>query len=189
MPLRFIAHTAIEFGPLLLFFFVSGVWGFYPGAAALVISTLVALCSSVMLLKRFAYFSFTVSTFTLLSGIATLYLREPIWLVLEFTLSNLLFGLIILTARRRGKLLLRSLFSHMFLITDRGWWIISFRWGWVFITVGVTNQLFWYWYPDEVQWTMFRFIATILTIVFGLSQFFLSRRERLPEASPWGLRR
>lgn len=188
MPRTFIAHLLIEFGPLTVFFFVSAGWGFYPGAAALVLATVLALYSSLYHLKRFAIFSFCVSAFTLLSGLATLYLREPLWIVLEFTVSNLLFGIILLFAQRRGRLFLRNMFQHMFHISEQGWRLLTTRWGWAFIVIGGTNQLFWYWYPDENLWTLFRFVVTLLTFVFAISQFSVSRRERLPDASRWGMK-
>ena len=185
----FMAHSLIEFGPLILFFLISTIWGFYPGAAALVISTLAALIFSLSYFKRFAYFSVSVSSLTLFSGGITLYLHQPIWLVLEFTLSNLFFGLALLFAQRRGRLILESMFDHMFSISRKGWRTLTIRWGWVLVLIGVTNQVFWYLCPNEELWTLFRFIVTVLTFIFALSQFSLSKRERLPEASPWGLRR
>lgn len=188
MSKLFIAHLLIEFGPLIVFFFVSAGWGFYPGATALVVSTVAALYYSTFHLKRFAWFSFTVSLFTLVSGIATLYFQQPLWIVLEFTISNLAFGLVLLLARRQGKLFLKSMFQHMFLITEAGWRLLTARWGWAFIVIGSTNQLFWYWCPNEDLWTLFRFVVTLLTFVFAISQFSLSRRERLPDASRWGMR-
>lgn len=187
MSKLFFAHSFTEFGPLTLFFFVSACWGFYPGAAALVIATVATLLYSVFHLKRFAYFSLTVSIFTLLSGFATLYFHQPEWLVLEFTISNLLFGIILLSAYRRQRLVLKRLFNHMFAMTDSGWHILTRRWGWAFIMIGASNQIFWQFFPHEDQWTLFRFIVTLLTIIFALSQFSLSRKERLPNATKWGL--
>ncbi len=189
MSLLFLIHLLIEFGPLILFFFVSAIWGFYPGATVLVISTLVALIVSAFHLQRFAIFSFTVSVLTLVSGFATLYLRQPLWLVLEFTVSNLLFALVLYAALRRDRLYLKSMFQHMFLMTDRGWRILTARWCWVFFATGVSNQVYWHYIPDENHWTWFRFVTTFLTVVYALSQFSLSRRERLPEATVWGMRK
>jgi intracellular septation protein len=187
MSKAFITHSFIEFGPLTLFFFVSACWGFYPGATALVLSTLATLVYSIFHLKRLAYFSLTVSLFILLSGFATLYLHQPEWLVLEFTISNIFFGVALISAYRRHTLILKRLFKHMFSMTDQGWRILTLRWGAAFLIIGITNQIFWEIYPNENKWTLFRFIVTLLTIVFALSQFSLSRRERLPDASPWGL--
>ncbi len=37
-------------------------------------------------------------------------------------------------------------------------------------------------------WVYYKVLAVIVTWVFGFYQFTLSRKERLPESSPWGLR-
>jgi intracellular septation protein len=186
---RFIVLSLVEFGPLTLFFFVSAIWGFYPGATALVASTVAALVYSILVFKRFAAFSFAVSLLTLVFGTATVYLHKPIWIVLEYTITNLIFGIILFMANHRGHPILKDFFGHMFSITDKGWVILSERWAWAFIIIGVTNQAFWHLYPYENLWTLFRFIATLLTFIFGMYQLTVSKRERLPDSTAWGLRR
>ncbi|MBC7982019.1 hypothetical protein H7X65_03000, partial [Candidatus Parcubacteria bacterium] len=41
--------------------------------------------------------------------------------------------------------------------------------------------------PAE-QWVYYKGLATLATITFSLYQFRLSKKERLPESSPWGMR-
>jgi intracellular septation protein len=188
MSRAFAEHTCIEFGPLTLFFFVSFIWGFYPGANALVVSTLVALIYSLYRHKRFAVFSFTVSSLILVCGTLTVLLHEPRWLVWEYTLSNLAFGIASLVSVYQHRPLLRLLFSHMFAIHERGWMKLTLRWGIVFCIAAITNQLFWEWYQDEDLWTLFRFISTFVIFIFGLSQLYISKQERLEGSTPWGLR-
>jgi intracellular septation protein len=189
MSKRFVVLSLIEFGPLTLFFFVSALWGFYPGATALVLSTVAALASSLLIYKRFAAFSFVVSMLTLIFGTATVYLHEPIWIVLEFTITNLLFSAILFVAYARNHAILEDFFGHMFSITHAGWMTLSWRWAWAFLIIGMSNQLFWHLFPATHQWTLFRFIATFLTFLFGMSQLTVSKRERLPDSSPWGLKK
>jgi intracellular septation protein len=188
MSRTFLEQTAIEFGPLTLFFFVSWVWGFYPGATALVISTLIAMAYSLYRFRRFAVFSFTVSTLVLLCGTATVWLHEPEWIVLEYTISNLAFGIATLVSYLRGHPLLKDFFSHMFHITDKGWMTLTLRWSIVFIIAGISNQAYWEIYNDPNDWTLFRFVSTLAIFAFGISQFYLSKRERMPDSSPWGLK-
>lgn len=189
MSKRFVILSFIEFGPLTLFFFVSAIFGFYPGATALVASTLAALVASVLLYRRFAAFSFIVSLLTLIFGTATVYLHEPIWIVLEFTITNILFSIILFVACSRNHAILEDFFGHMFSITHAGWMTLSWRWAWAFLVIGFSNQLFWYIHPVPPLWTMFRFVATFLTFLFGISQLTVSKRERLPDSSPWGLKK
>lgn len=188
MSKTFAQHTFIEFGPLTLFFFVSWIWGFFPGATALVVSTFLALVYSLVHFKRFAIFSFTASALVLVFGTLTIWLHNPVFLVLEYTLSNAILGVVLVGSYFYGHPLLRDLFSHMFSISRKGWMILTVRWGLVFIIAGITNHIFWELYPNEDAWALFRFFATLLTFLFGISQLLVSKRERLPDSSAWGLK-
>ncbi len=188
MSLEFFIHSCIEFGPLTLFFILSFFSDFYVAALGLVIATLIALVGSIMRYRRFALFTFFTSVFILICGTATVYFHDPRWIVIEYTLSNTIFACALLIGWWHNKPVLRNLFDHMFLISDRGWMILTFRWGVLFLVTAITNQLFWEMYPNESSWALFRFVSTIGAFIFGISQFAVSRRERLPDSSPWGLR-
>lgn len=187
MSKEFAVHTCIEFGPLTAFFVASFFFDFYTAATVLVVTTVLALATSFIRYRRFAAFSFFCSVFVLICGTATVYFHDPRWIVIEYTLSNLAFACAILGAWFNKHPLLRDLFGHMFLITEKGWLILSWRWGVCFLVTAITNQLWWWMWPDENVWTVFRFASTIGIFVFGMLQFLTSRKERLPEASPWGL--
>jgi intracellular septation protein len=187
MSKEFAIHTSIEFGPLTAFFVASFFFDFYTAAAILVLTTLASLITSFIRYRRFAAFSFFCSIFVLICGTATVYFHDPRWIVIEYTISNLLFAGGLLGGWFMHRPVLRDLFGHMFLITEQGWMTLTMRWGLCFLITGVSNQLWWWIFPDETLWTLFRFVSTIGVFVFGMCQFFTSRRERLPEASPWGL--
>jgi intracellular septation protein len=78
------------------------------------------------------------------------------------------------------------LFEGMFAITDRGWRILSLRWGIFFLIVACGSEIARFYSYDA--WVAYRFMSMFALAAFGCTQFFLSRRERLPEASPWGVR-
>lgn len=189
MSLEFAILTAIEFGPLTAFFLTSYLSDFYTAALVLVISTLIGLIVSVIRYGRFAYFSFLMGFFVLTCGSATVYLHDPRWLVIEYTVNNISLSAALLIAYYfYDKPFLRTLFGHMFSISEKGWMLLSWRWGMVFLITGVTNQIFWEMTRNEYHWTIFRLFATCAIFAFGMSQFYTSKKERLPESSSWGLR-
>jgi intracellular septation protein len=189
MSLEFALLTAIEFGPLTVFFITSYIYDFYTAALFLVIATIIALIVSVLRYRRFAYFSFLMGLFVLICGSATVLFHDPRWLVIEYTVNNCSLALALLGGYYfLNRPVLRDLFGHMFMISEKGWMILSWRWGMLFLITGVTNQIFWELVRDEYLWTIFRLLATVFIFVFGMSQFLTSRRERLPEGSAWGLR-
>jgi len=183
----FLISFAIEFGPICLFFLGTELGNFFVGTALLVASTALALLTSLIRDKRVPLFSVISSSFVLAFGIATLILMDPLWLVLEYTLYNGLFGLAMFIGLLFGKPLLKPLFEGMFQISDYAWKLLSIRWGIFFLLTAVANEYVWHNHTEEA-WVYFRLIAAVVLCVFGFSQFFLARRERLPHASPWGLR-
>jgi intracellular septation protein A len=72
-------------------------------------------------------------------------------------------------------------------MTDLGWNILTKRWIAVFIILTVTNEIA-RMYLTPQDWVIYKSLATVGTIIFSLYQFTLSKKERLPESSPWGMR-
>lgn len=178
----------IEFGPVALFFFVTESKGFFAGTAVLIASTILAVGGSILRDGRIPLFSIFASSFVLLFGVLTLFFWEPRFLVIEYTLYNGISGVVILAGLFFGKALLKPLFEGMFLISDKAWRILSLRWSLFFIVTAIGNELAWTWYGED-GWVMYRLGAAVLLCIFGFSQFFLARKERLPDATAWGLRK
>lgn len=183
----FLVSFAIEFGPITLFFLGTELGNFFVGTALLVASTALALLVSLIRDKRIPSFSLISSSFVLVFGMATLIMMNPLWLVLEYTLYNGLFGLAMFLGLAFNRPLLKPLFEGMFQITDRAWSLLSIRWGIFFLLTALSNEYVWRNFSEET-WVYYRLAAAVVLCVFGFSQFFLARRERLPHASPWGLR-
>jgi intracellular septation protein len=78
------------------------------------------------------------------------------------------------------------LFQNVFHISEKGWSILSLRWGFFFLLLAGLNE----WVRQSLtpdMWVTFKLVTIVGTIAFGVSQFILARRERLPDATPWGL--
>lgn len=189
---QFVVSFLIEFGPIVLFFLGSeyyhGLKGFFFGTQLLVASTPIALIASYVREKRFALFPFAVGIFVLLLGGATLFFHDPRWIQLEYTLYNGLFGAILLIALSFGKLPLKYMFSSLVAVTDRGWQILSLRFGIMLVLLALLNQIVLNLHVIQL-WVYFRLFSFVFTNSFSVLQVFMLRRERLPEANMWGLRK
>lgn len=183
----FFASLAIEFGPVVIFFVIARQYGIFAGTASLILTTVGALLWSLFRDKRIPLFSVISSSFVLVCGGATLISHDAYWVVLEYTIYNGLFGIVLLIGSLRGHGLLKELFSTMFHITDHGWKILSLRWSFFLLIVAFGNEIVWRMY-GEGPWVHYRLFAALFLCIFGFSQFFLVRTHRLPHASPWGLR-
>ena len=163
------------------------MYGFFVGVWWLIVGTCLSLGISLWRDKRIPLFALIASGFVLLSGIITLYTQNPFWIVLEYALYNIAFASAMVIGYFRGKPALKPLFKTMFDLTDRGWHILSLRWGGFFLLCAILSEVVWRMYGEET-WVTYRFVMSIILGAFGFSQFFLARRHRMPTASPWGLR-
>lgn len=185
---RFLVSLAIEFGPVAVFFLVTSRSGFFAGVAALIVATLVAMLVSLIRDKRVPIFSVIASTFVIIFGTMTLIVMDPKWIVLEYTLYNAFFGIALIAGVYMKRPLLKVLFHSMFDICDKGWLILSQRWGVFFILIAISNEIVWNMYTEET-WVQYRLLATLAMSIFGFAQFGVAKKYRLESASPWGLRK
>lgn len=184
---HFLASVGIELGPVLLFFAGSVFFGFVAGVGALMVAAGVSVAYSLFRDRRMPLFSLITSLFVLAFDTAALVTHDPFWIVLEYGLYYGCFGVLLIGSYFFHKPGLKLFFPTLFRITDRGWCSLSFRWGYFFLVSACISEAIWRLYSYEV-WVYFRFSVVFFMIVFGLSQVFLLRKERLPDASPWGLR-
>jgi len=161
--------------------------GFILSTAIFTGATIIALISSYFYENRIALFPLVSGVSVITFGILTVSFKDPYLFVLKDTVYNGFFFLVLLigVVKRRGYL--QHLFSSLFDLTQKGWYILSFRWMIMFFLLLVSNELVWRMYPLEI-WVRYKIIATIATTIFGLYQIFLARDNRNPTASPWGLR-
>lgn len=108
-------------------------------------------------------------------------------MIIKDTLYNGIFALVLFGGLYYGKLFLKILFGGMFAMTDYGWKVLTMRWATMFTLLAITNEIARF-YLDEYGWVNYKFIATLVTMTFSLYQFRLSKKERLPEATQWGMR-
>lgn len=187
-----LVNWSIEFWPILLFFgALALLWdsssGFVFATGLFTASTALALMVAYVRERRIALFPIISGIFVIVFGVLTLYYNEPHIFVLKDTVYNGFSALLLFFGLLKGKWLLKYLFGSLFDIADEGWRILSFRWMIAFVILFITNEYFWRNYPQNI-WVLYKFISTLLTIIFGSAQIYLARRYRNPTASPWGLR-
>lgn len=181
----------IQFGPISTFFIAFETSGrdFFFATNVLMAAIGVATIASLIRDRRIPWFPVYGALFTMIFGGATLYFHDPHWLMLRDTLYDGIFGIIILVALSMKKNILKTFFLPLFALTDRGWQILAWRWAVFFLVAAVTNEVMRRSVTPEI-WVYFKIIATLVFIVFGVYQFTLTRRERLPEESnTFGMRR
>ena len=183
-PARRLYATALELGPLLLFFLANGRWGIYYGTGVFIVATAIALPCYRWLEKRWPVMPLVGGFFVLVFGGLTIWLQDDTFIKLKPTIVNCLFGVILgggLLLMNRP--LLKPIFGAAFRLTDEGWRKLTMRWTLFFFGMAVLNELIWRTQSTDF-WVGFKAFGVIpLTMIFAIAQMPLTKRYHLEPAS------
>lgn len=182
----------IEFGPIVAFFLALHFLGttdsgFILSTMIFTALTALALVVSYVRDRRIAWFPLIAGASVVLFGVLTFFFKNPLLFILKDTIYNGFFAIFLLVGLLFGKGLLKPLFGALFDISDRGWFVLSLRWGIFFLALTVLNEIIWRLYGRDA-WVVYKFWSTIATIVFGVYQITLSKKHRNEGASTYGMR-
>ncbi len=183
---RLFWNTLCEFGPILAFIIAFELRDFQTGIMAMMVATLMAL---VILYKReghFPLFALLSSGSVLFFGGLSLFIAIPSIFILRDTLFDAIFGSILLVSVWYKRPLFQIIFRNVFALTDRGWSILSLRWALFFLVLAVLNEWIRLTLSPEM-WVSAKIGMILASVLFGSYQFTLTKKERLPEANPWGV--
>jgi intracellular septation protein len=188
-----IISWSIEFGPIAAFFLAlhflgSTDSGFITSTTIFTLLTVVALCASYYYERRIALFPLIAGLSVIFFGVATLFFNNPLFFIIKDTIYNGFFAIFLLVGVIMKKPMLKTLFVALFDMNDRGWYILSVRWGFFFLFLTITNEIAWRYYSQDI-WVEYKFWSTIATIIFGFYQIKLSKKYRNSTATAWGMRK
>jgi intracellular septation protein len=115
----------------------------------------------------------------LIFGGLTLWFQDATFIKMKPTIVNSLFGVVLLGGLLFGHSLLRYVFGDVYKLKDRGWWILTWRWGLFFFVLAVLNEVVWRGAdnliadPKEANdlWVAFKVWGIMpLTVVFSMFQ-------------------
>lgn len=184
---KLLINTLCEFGPILGFLITFELSGdFMSGVVVMMITTIVSLIVLQYLEKHTPIFALLSSGSVLLFGGTSLFINIPSIFILRDTLFDGIFGSALLVSVWRGKPLFKYIFSNVFAITDRGWSTLSLRWGIFFLILALINEWVRLTLSPE-DWVVAKIMIIVVSSVFGTYQLTLTRKERLPHATAWGV--
>lgn len=174
----------IQFGPITTFFVTYKLSGenFFIATLVLMVGIVLGTMASIIRDRRLPWFPIYSALFTLSFGGATLYFRDPHWLMVRDTFYDGIFGIIILIALSMKHNILKTFFLPLFALTEKGWQVLAWRWAVFFLVAATVNEIMRHLVTPEI-WVYFKVVATLIFIVFGVYQLTLTHRERLPEES------
>lgn len=184
---KLLINTLCEFGPIIGFLILFELKGFMAGIVAMMFVTVLALLVLHHTEKHLPIFALLSSGSVLFFGGITLLVDIPSIFILRDTLFDGIFGCILIISVWYGKPLFKYIFKNVFAITDTGWSTLSLRWGVFFLILALTNE----WVRQTLSpedWVIAKILIIIASTVFGTYQFTLTKKERLPDATKWGLK-
>lgn len=177
-----------ELLPVLAFFVTQSLYGFTAGAVAMVLTMFMLLVLVAMHGRKVPIFAAVSTVLVLLFVVPAVITGDSSWFQLSDTVLDGGFAIILLVSWWFKYPLLKKLFGRIFAITDEAWYILSLRWGALFLLLAISNEYIRMTYSEDV-WAWYKLLSSIGILLFGCYQFVLSAKMRIKDESNWlGLR-
>lgn len=171
----------LDLGPLAAFFITYKTVGLIEATAALVIATIASLAYTYAKTKKIAPMPLVTGVMVTVFGILTIWLNDEYFIKIKPTIVNLLFAAILLVGLWFKKPLLKMALGSAMELEDRGWEILSKRWGLYFIFLAALNELIWRNFSTDF-WVNFKVFGMFaITIAFTCVQIPLIKRYLIEE--------
>ncbi len=184
--MRRLYATALELGPLVLFFAANSKWGIFIGTGVFIVATAIALPCYRWMEGRWPIMPLVGGFFVLVFGGLTIWLQDETFIKLKPTIVNCLFGVIL-----GGGLLLfdrpllKPIFGTAFQLTEEGWRKLTARWCLFFFVLAAINEVMWRGFSTETWIASKMFLSFPLTLVFAFLQVPLLKRHYEGKDNPF----
>jgi len=188
-----LAKLALELGPLVIFFFANArgqmVLDAFPtlsswfddqailfATALFMVAMAISLVLSKIIMKKIAVMPLVTGVVVLIFGGLTLYLQDDTFIKMKPTIVNVLFGTVLLGGMAFGHSLLRYVFGDVYRLKERGWWLLTLRWGLFFFFLAIVNEIVWRNFSTDA-WVAFKVWGIMpITVIFSMAQLPLLNR-------------
>jgi intracellular septation protein len=183
---------ALDFGPLLLFFFANSKpalfepWiaplipdavatgdraGIFVATAVFMVAIVAALAISYALTRHLPTMALVSAVIVVVFGGATLIFQNETFIKMKPTIIYLLFAGTLFGGLIFRKPLLAMVFDQMFHLTEEGWRKLTMRWALFFLALAVLNEIVWRTQSTDT-WVTFKVFGVMpLTFIFAALQY------------------
>jgi intracellular septation protein len=176
-----IVKLALDFGPLVLFFFANSHYDIFVATATFMVAVLVALAISYILTGHLPIMPVVTAIIVVVFGGLTLFLHDATFIKVKPTIIYALFGAILLGGLFFNKPLLGMVLDSMFQLTEEGWRKLTQRWALFFLVLAVLNEIVWR-NTSTNMWVDFKVFGVVpLTLIFGALQVPLLKKYEIEQ--------
>ena|SRR5436305_10444532 len=172
---------ALDLGPLLIFFAAYQAAGIFGATAAFMVAVLAALFAGYFIERKISPIPLFTAILVLIFGGLTLWLKNGTFIKMKPTVLYAFFGLTLLVGLHFGHLFIKYVFAAAFQLSETGWRKLTYRWGFFFLALAVTNEIVWR-SLSEGSWVKFKVFGIIpLIMVFALAQMPLVLKHEIKD--------
>jgi intracellular septation protein len=173
----------VDYSPLAAFFIAYLAGGLYAATATLMAVTVVAVGLSLALERRVPLMPVVTAAIVMVFGGLTLWFKDDRFIKMKPTVVQALFSAALFGGLLFRRPLLKPLLQSAWRLSDRGWYLITWRFALFFAAMAVLNEIVWRNFSTDV-WVNFKIFGILaLTFVFTAFQVPLITRHQLPEAA------
>lgn len=175
---KILTKLALEAGPLLVFFVAFMFWGIFVGTAAFMVAMAVSVARTYSAKRKLPTFPLMGLVMVLVFGGLTLWLGEAMFIKIQPTVGNALFGAMVLGGPLVGINFLKRAFGDELTMRDAAWRRLALRAGGFLIGLGLLNEVVRQSFSTEI-WVFFKVFGVLpLDLLFAASMWPMVRRER-----------
>jgi intracellular septation protein len=143
------------------------------------VSVVAALAVSFAATRRLPVVPLATAVLAVCFGALTLYLQDTTFIKMKVTVIYALFGAALFAGLAMNRLFLPFMFNNAMALTERGWRLLTVRWGAFFFALAILNEIVWRTQSNDV-WVAFKFPGIfIILALFMLSQAKFIMRHQL----------
>lgn len=175
----------VDYGPLAAFLGAYLAADLMAATAAILVATAAVLLLSLLVVRRVPRLPLVTAALVGVFGGLTLWLNDPQFIKMKPTIVEALFAAILLGGLALGKPLLRPVLGLALPwdLTERGWRVLTLRWGLFFASLAAANEAVWRTQSTDI-WVSFKVFGILgLTLAFAVAQTPLLYRHRRPAES------
>ena len=173
----------VDYGPLVAFLIAYWRGDLMTATLAIMAATAVVLVVSFAVERRIALMPLITAVVVGVFGGLTIALQDESFIKMKPTIVQAIFGTVLLGGLAFGRPLLKPLMSSAWQMDDRGWRLLTLRFGLFFFVMAALNELVWRTQSNDV-WVNFKVFGIMgLTLVFALAQAPLMKRYQTPDTT------